>query len=193
MLKPIARLGRRNRQNDNAHLAVNFSYVLHERSDSQAVTQAVRASIRHRARMNDRRFSPRIESRSHEWSNDADLWLSATIGVPDQLAAVLAVPRDRIVAVDQQSQNLEPRSLFRNDAALVLPPSARRVGVAGVILRPNHATAMLVLGGVFDWATQEPEALRAIERLIQAHVGQWMPPRALWSEPAEQRFPDEVY
>jgi hypothetical protein len=51
----------------------------------------------------------------------------------------------------------------------------------------------LIVHGPFDWPTDQRAAIRAVEQVIQAHVGQWMPSRALWSAPAEVLLPDEVY
>jgi hypothetical protein len=60
-------------------------------------------------------------------------------------------------------------------------------------LRPNRRTSQLVVTGVHNWPDDHRGALRSLERLVQAHAGQWMAPRALWSAPAESLLSDEVY
>jgi hypothetical protein len=73
-----------------------------------------------------------------------------------------------------------------------LPEGAARVGVAAIVLRPGARTTQLALRGPFAWPHEESDALRALERLIQAWVDQWTPARALWDAPAEAALGDEV-
>jgi hypothetical protein len=76
---------------------------------------------------------------------------------------------------------------------LALPDHAGSVGVAALVLRPGGRVTQLALRGPFAWPDEQLGALRALERLIQAHVEQWTPPRGLWDVPAELALADEIY
>jgi hypothetical protein len=180
---------------DERALSLNLSFVLHERSDSVAVRSAVRAIRRHAsivARLDQPTSLPK-DARDTGLPG-VDCWLTATIGVPDRLAKTLDVTYDKIVNVDSPVGLAEPMEFFRARADLTLPSDIpEHVGVAALILRPDHQTSQLIVTGVHDWPADRRGALRSLERLIQAHAGQWMPPRALWPAPAESLLPDEVY
>jgi hypothetical protein len=195
MLKHLFRPELGHRDNDEQALALNLSFVLHERSDSAAVRRAVRA-VRHHSSNVDR-----LE-RTVTWQTivrdanlpSVDFWITANIGVPNRLADALDVADDEIVSVDASAGSPQPASFFRALANLNLPADApNRIGVAALILRPDHRTSQLIITGVHNWPDDRRGALRSLERLIQAHAGQWMPSRALWPAPAESLLPDEVY
>jgi hypothetical protein len=128
---------------------------------------------------------------------DTGVWLSATVGLPASLGDALRLTTGRqpqkIVRVDAGMPEPVPREWFRAPASLVLPTSdAGRVGVAALVVRPDRRTCHLLVDGTYMWPDDAGNALRALERIVQAHVEQWLPPRALWSAPAERLLGDEI-
>ena len=176
-------------------LLLNLSYVLHERSDSAAVRALAAGCRSHAAWLNQ---SPTLPIATVEGAIDTaiDIWLTATIGLhrdlPDALQGAYAQNAE-ILRIDEPSASMTTTSFFRADAAISLPPVAgATIGVAGLVARPGRTDAHLVIAGPFQWPNQQRAAIRALERLIQQHVDQWMPPHALWQAPAEKLLPGEV-
>jgi hypothetical protein len=127
-------------------------------------------------------------------TDSVDKWLTARLGLPRLLAAALGVSLDVVLSVDTPDTPPQPAIFFGAPTTLALPDrDSARVGVAALILRPGRRTSHLAIAGVHDWPSERDDALRSLERLIQAHAGQWMPTRALWNAPAEVLLPDEVY
>lgn len=195
MLKRLTRPQHGHRVIDERALALNLSFVLHERSDSAAVRSAVRAVRSHASvagRLNDSLSAP-VDSVQYD-DPETTQWITATIGVPHLLADALSVSRDRMLIADSDAGSPHQVEFFRAPASLHLPSDEpQRVGVAALVLRPDRKTSQLIVSGVHDWPVDHKGAIRSLERLIQAHAGQWMPRRALWSAPAESLLPDEVY
>lgn len=195
MLNRLRTLRGNGRDRNDSDLALNLSFVLHEPSTSRAIRSAVRAVRTHEQRVTQiATVEPNGIVISNERPDEVEYWISARIGVPRLLPVALGVPPDQVVLVDADLTKTSPARFFRADASLVLPPeSTRRVGVAALVLRPDRQTMHLNLSGVFDWPAECEPALRALERIIQAHVSQWMPGRPLWPATAEFLLPDEVY
>ena len=191
MLQP----GYGHRVPDARDLALNLSFVLHERADSRAVQRAVRASQSH-ARMRHR-FRPELgipATVNGERPTGVTRWLTATIGLPHLLADALNTSPDSLMLVDADTTEFQPCQFFRAPAQLSLPDaSASRVAVAALILRPDRRSSHLVTIGAYAWPLDRDRVMREVERLIQAHTGQWMPSHTLWTAPAESLLGDEVY
>ncbi len=195
VLKRLFLPGAGYRSVDERALALNLSFVLHERSDSAAVRSAIRA-VRDHARIVNRLGTTCAKpmTTSELDTSAVTHWLTATIGMPDLLADALGASSERVTMVDADSRSCQTIEFFRASAQLTLPPLDRHtVGVAALVLRPGQRTGHLAVTDVHDWATDADGVIRSLERLVQAHAGQWMPRRALWSAPAETLLPDEVY
>jgi hypothetical protein len=124
-------------------------------------------------------------------------WLSAMVGVPhlfmNALRALGSLGPHTLTRLDANDGPVSAHTFFRASASLVLPRTGiERVGVGALVLRPDGHSTQLAIGGVFEWPTQHAEALRAVERLIQAYVDQWLPERALWAAPAETLLAGEI-
>ena len=195
MLRWVRKPGFGHRRLDERALALNFSFVLHEPSTSPAVRNAVQACFNH-SRSIARVGSPPVvaTATSDPGSDHVDLWLTSTIGLPHHLPNALGATPDCIVTVDRRSDKFRSVRFFSATAELVLPDEGGRcVGVGGLILRPGGRSSILVTSGPFRWPDEQEAALRGLERLVQAHAGQWMPKRALWPGPAETLLRAEVY
>jgi hypothetical protein len=176
---------------------LNLSFVLHEASTSAAVADAALASddrygLR-RGPAPDQTPKNQIVGLDKLSQLAPDVVLTAQIGLPAVLGACAArLPHPpAIVAIDAPGTPTVMRSFFRAPARLELPAwQAQRVAVAAAVVRPGGASIELVCVGTFAWPAGESDALRALERLILAHVDQWRPPRALWDAPAEACLPE---
>jgi hypothetical protein len=184
-----------------AHLALNLSYVLHERSDSATVRRVADACLRHAQRSAHAGLPAWPKTVDGVPPVNVDLWLSANVGLPALLAGALtqfgaaaAAPPVQLIDATIAAQSLSFREIefFRAPATLALPDSVLSIGVAALLLRAGGQTTHLALRGPFAWPAEERAAMRAVERLIQAHVKQWTPTRALWTAPAERLLEDEV-
>lgn len=195
MLKRLHLLGHGHRAPAELDLALNLSFVLHERSDSKSVRSAVKACRAHAHAL--RRLRPELASPATTIDIDPTgvmLWLTATLGLPHLLAQALSASPEHVIAVDSGAPPLQPVQLFRANTQLSLPATNQiRVGVAALVLRPCRRTSHLAIGGAYTWPTDRDAVLRALERLIQANAGQWLPPLALWPGPAELLLPGEVH
>lgn len=180
---------------DRRTLALNLSFVLHEPSHSSAVRSAVRACQSHARDV--RRWhatAARPASRDEFEPDDDILWLTLTIGLPDLLAAALEAAPDRVLRVDEAGSPYVSCRFFRAPARLALPDDrVRQVGVAALIARPDRHTTHLAITGIHIWPAERDDTVRSLERLAQAHAGQWSPKRTLWPAPAEILLRDEVY
>ncbi|MDQ3549705.1 MAG: hypothetical protein M3439_12905 [Chloroflexota bacterium] len=195
MLKRLLQPGHGHRVPIADNLALNLSFVLHDRSDSRAVQRAVSSSQAHARQL--RRLGPELAvptTTSGSASTDVTIWLSATIGLPHLLADALNTSPDRLIAVDTGTAGCDPCQFFRAAANLSLPDASTiRIGVAALILRPDRRSSHLALSSLYDWPEDRDAAIRELERLVQVHAGQWMPQRALWPSPAEALLSSEVY
>lgn len=178
------------------YLATNLSYVLHEHSRSDAVQQTVRDIDAHAERIQQITGVPAIVAASGHLSDEIDVWLVATLGAVPWYRQALqqVVNADRPLAcVDGHHADRRAFTFFRGPATLSLDiPDHAGVGVASVVLRPGGHDLQVHIAGPFTWATEADEVLRALERLIQRDVDQWMPPRGLWLEPAEATLGSEI-
>lgn len=172
---------------------LNLSFVLHERSDSAAVTAILRERQKRRAPCRADR-SPKVIVGNPEMTVDA--WLSARVGcwraLPAALAAIapVAAPVHRI---DDAAPNEETTVFFRAPARLsLLDATPRTVGVAILVERPGRRDVQLEVVGPYTWPDESATCLRAIEAMIQRYVDQWQPARALWPAPAEVLLGREV-
>lgn len=194
MLKRLLQPGDGRRVPNDRDLALNLSLVLHERSDSKAVQRAVRAALVHASmqhRLGSGLSSP--TTTSDYGGSEVNLWLTATLGLPYLLADALSTSPADVFTVDADRHPPQTVQFFRAPAMLSLPDdNQRRVGVAALILRPRQRTTLLAIDGIYSWPSERDAALRALERLIQAHAGQWMPSRALWDAPAESLLAAEI-
>ncbi|MEX2314917.1 MAG: hypothetical protein WD628_04300 [Thermomicrobiales bacterium] len=195
MLKRLRQPGHGHLLAEHRDLALNLSFVLHERSDSRAVQSAVRACRAHASEI--RNAGPDLARPATASEHDhagVTLWLTATIGLPPLMAQALGALPEQVIAVDSNMDPLRPFQFFRATASLFLPDARQqRVGVAALVLRPDRRTSHIAISGVHEWPAERDAAIRSLERLIQGHAGQWMPSRALWSAPAEALLIDEVY
>ena len=177
------------------HLALNLSYVLHERSGSAAVRDVVAACRTHAAWLDSGPVLPRATT-----DGAADFhvqaWLTATIGLHRALGDVLHAEAGYeavIIPIDGASSEVETATLFRAEAALWLPvPTGATIGVASLVARPGRRDTHRAVAGPFRWPDERVAALRQMERLIQRDADQWVPTRALWAAPAEVLLAGEV-
>lgn len=186
----VSRLARGRRSLSSQDLAINFSFVLHESSESAAVDRAVEASQRHRRA----RFRPRETILDGGRDLTVEGWISTSIGLPEDLRGALretGLPDSGITFIDRRDVPLQPAVFFRGQASLCLPAGINTVGVAALIARPGGASQQLIVRGPFHGKAQYKAALRALEEIIQAHAEQWMPKSRLWVVPAEVIFRDE--
>lgn len=180
---------------DSSTLALNLSFVLHERSDSAVVRSAVRSCQSHARAIRGLGVtaSEPVSSDGFEISDNVT-WLSLRIGLPHLLARALDAGTDRVHYVDADGDNCRPRRFF-GASAMILEPDIPEctVGVAALVLRPDRRTTHLAISGTHDWPAERDEVFKSLERLVQMHAGQWMPSRPLWTAPAESLLPEEVY
>lgn len=178
------------------YLATNLSYVLHERADSAAVQSVARDIDAHADRVARISSLPSIASVQGELSRPVDMWLVATLGaVPWYQAALQQISSASLPLrfIDTDIPITQPAAFFRGPATLMLDiPDDATVGVASVVLRHGGHDLHVIIDGAFAWPADRDRGLRAMERLIQRDVDQWMPQRALWSQPVEVILGDEI-
>jgi hypothetical protein len=176
--------------------ALNLSFVLHERSTSAAVASTSKRCFDHAARAARLDERVPVNVMTGQIHAPVETWMTAMVGCPVAFRAWLREQtRDASVwFVDEDHHTYTTHvDFFRAPARLVLPdPEARVVAVGALILRPDGKTGHLILDGPFTWPGDQHLVLRSIERIVQAHVDQWLPPRPLWSATAEQLLRDEI-
>jgi hypothetical protein len=188
---------------DDAILRLNLSSVLHERSDSQAVSNVVERIRSHQRTVTRLAETSRLALISDIPAANGgssairpDLILTANIGLPKHLPTALkrAEWGDlAVIAIDDPRLEAQTATFFRSSAQLVLPTSHNlKVSVCGLILRPGARSVHLRVSQTFRWPEQRLYTIGAIETLIQAYADQWMPQRALWPAPAEQLLVGEI-
>lgn len=189
---------------------MNFSFVLHEPSDSPAV-KALAARV-HGLRF--RENAPAVASDTGGGDVDArvppdrlndviggdaladspcDAVLTAHLGVPSLLGRIVdRLPVPSVMhAIDAATGPFEEADFFRAPARLSLPALLpRRVRAAVVVVRPGGKTVELVCAPARAWPEERSAAIRDLERMILAYVDQWHPPTALWPYPAEVLLPE---
>lgn len=178
-------------------LRLNYSFVLHDASDSRAVLETLSAARRHAAWLSTDRSAFGFPSTTlGAVDAPATTWLSARVGLWSYLPSALhdiAGEAPSICFVDGTTTRSACTSFFRAPALLNLPSdAAEQVAVAVLVARPGRHTSQLEMAGNFTWPGQETAALCALEACIQRHVAQWLPQRPLWAGPAEVVLPDEV-
>lgn len=180
-------------------MRVNLSWVLHERSDSAAVAAALAACERH-ARAGATLPPPRratlvADDATLAAIGDARQLVTLRLGAPAYLPVALQLldlPQREMTRLDAP-EPLEPVPFFRGPAALSMPEWSGRTAVAALVVRPGRPTTYhLIASGPFDWPAERSLGLQAVERLLQAHVEQWAPQRALWPVPIEALLRDEM-
>lgn len=164
---------------------VNFSMVLHERSDSRPVMHAIKAAAK---------VPSLSRSASHLRDGDpglnVDAWLVPGLGYPDRVSSLLTSDAP-ILFIDRESDVSAVCTFFRAPARLVLPnDTCKTVGVAALIRRPGGKSLQIICRGPFAWTVERALALQTMEQLIQAHVDQWRPSARLWDHPAEEVLPE---
>ena len=182
---------------DDISLRSNLSFVLHERSDSAAVSRVAASCRSHAAWLENAGTALATPHTTHgSVPTPVDAWLTAHIGLWMHLEHALthagANPQQTLV-IDGNAVEPVITEFFRAPARLSLPrQDALTVGVAVLIARPGRQSSQLELAGPFSLTRDTREALRALERCIQRNVEQWLPLRALWDAPAEVRLSDEI-
>lgn len=158
-------------------LAINFSHVLHEPPDHPTVQAAVRAA------------GKRLHVSAHPdiildstFNDPPDVWLTASIGLPDRLPELLEVDKAAIIQIDNGNQPTRECHFFGAPARLTLPESTATVGVAAVVIRPGGRSLQLIIRGPFTMPHDESQVLRELESLIQSHADQWRPSNRLWDQ-----------
>lgn len=182
---------------DGDTLRVNFSLVLHERSDSAAVAEHVNAAVGHAARIESGRFDGRATTPAIGFDELAtmrpEVILTATVGLPrlTQRLARRCPGAPLLIVADRLNGGFSEVEFFRATAALALPEiPVSRLTVAAAMLRPGARSVELVAHGPFAWPSERLAALRALEDLIRDYLPQWHPPRRLWPGPAEDVLPE---
>jgi hypothetical protein len=176
--------GGRSRAPDRV-LAINYSFVLHDASGSEAVLAAVRA-----ARSGRTGCHTIIDG---DTNINVDAYLVPSIGDTGDIASLIE-NHSPLVRIDRHDEPLRNVTFFRAPARLTLPDDdIRSVAVAALVNRPGGRSRQMIVRGPYSWPSDQQGALRALESLIQAHLDQWLPPAQLWSGPAEDLLADEVY
>jgi hypothetical protein len=173
-----------------------LSFVLHERSTSEAVRSTARRAIANAARLQNPSVS-RLSIATRSIPDNLEVvttWLTPSIGVPaqfaDAIAALTGVAPD-VMVVDRPGSVAV--SFFRAPALLRLPgENAHRVGVGALVVRPSGRSAHLRVMGCYQWPQDQAAVVRALESLVQAYADQWIPDRAVWEGSAEQLLDGEV-
>jgi hypothetical protein len=182
---------------EDPDLCLNLSYVLHERSTSQAVRQCAS-----RCRSNEKRVQrlteptgPSVVTGDPTLPHDHVLTahLGAHAALSRSILAAGGTLAHEIVMIDAPGNDLRSHRFFRATAALRLPSDQpARVMVAALVLRPGGRSTQLAVAGCFDWPDEKALAICAVESLIRSYVDQWSPPRALWADSAEVLLQDEI-
>jgi hypothetical protein len=203
-----------------AHAALNLSYVLHERSDSQTVKEYVRRAeaerrrctqaIREIEKLSAAELGGRLVVLEHLDSSDTSeagrRVISVNLGAIDLLPRLLHVagcwPAEAEATIDLLDPDPatvdQPQTFFGAPAALTWPsdpPSpAVRWLFASAVLRPGYSSILLRLSSLdVDAATGGPawrHAVRLAEDAIREFPLQWWCGRALWPRPAEETLPE---
>ncbi len=179
-------------------LALNLSFVLHERAESAAVRALAAACQEHAAWLRglDASNEPSVATIHGTVDVQPDVWLSASLGLYPWLADALRATTGHeaaVVRIDDAPPTAEAHPFFRAEASLSLPaPRHATVGVASLVARPGRRDAHLSISASFGWPDERGAALRQLERLIQRDADQWAPSRALWRAPAEELLAGEV-
>jgi len=178
-------------------LRLNFSLVLHERSDSPVVSDHVQTAARHVARVGALQADELSGTPPIGFEELVDLApgaiLTATLGLPrvTQLLAHRCPGAPGLIAIDRFSAPYTEAEFFRAPAALALPAlPVDRLAVAAALLRPGGKSIEVVTHGPFAWPSDQEAALRAVEDLIRDYLPQWHPPRPLWPGPVEELLPE---
>lgn len=182
---------------DEATLRHNLSFVLHEHSASDAVTEMAHACERHARRIARLNLASLPSVPEAAATDDAvDIWLTATLGLPAATVPALSANGATVLFTDVHTGAATTElPFFRAPAQLSLPAdTSLRVGVGALILRPGGASTRLITAGPFSWPAERAAAIRALECLIQRYADQWTPAAPLWPAPAETLLgPDEIW
>ncbi len=174
---------------ENLELRQAISLVLHEHSSSAVVRAAAADAQRHA----DKWFQPASVPPIVDYAEipPASTWLTAALGCPEVIhnLATDHPSRPTVIPVDQIPHANATANLFRAAATLHLPIGNQDVVVIAAIVRPGGRGIAILWKGPFQWPERQADALRAIERLIQAHAGQWRPPGNIWAGGAEDVLP----
>lgn len=158
-------------------LAINFSHVLHEPADHPSVQAAVEAA----GKRQHVAAHPEVVS-DGIINGPVDVWLTVSVGLPDRLPDLLDVNSASIMLIDLGSNPVRECTFFGAPARLTLPEPGSTVGIAAAILRPGGRSVQLVARGPFEMPEYEPQAIRELESIIQAHADQWRPTSPLWEQ-----------
>ena len=196
-------------------IAINLSYVLHERSDSAVVARY--ASDIERERRGRDRLSATLNRLSvdelrqrivleHElprFDQSTFRIISLKIGVWTVLDTVLAAACPTFVRanisthlVDNDCETLTTRDLFRAPAGLCVPDAGTPVDAAdyfaAALVRPGGNSIQLRLEPLVSGGLQNNWKVtgKILEKTIREFVLQWDCDRSLWSSPAEVTLPE---
>ena len=174
-------------------LALNYSFVLHEPVSSQAVSELVAQQQRRRVERSRQVPPASVLGLIDFASCRPDVVLTALVGAPLVLQDLVGrlEPPPAVVTIEAATSETKTREFFRAPASLQLPTAAaERLVVAAVVARPGGSSFQLAMSGPYRWPADENRALRGLEDVIRSYIDQWLPGRALWTEPAEQLLPE---
>ncbi len=172
-------------------LARNFSYPLHEASDSPVVWAAVQQSIIHSLLLSVdgglRLRTLPVFGEAKLNDQDPNLVLSLRIGVPAALnRAVFHATSQPLLIIADGPGGTKPTSFFRGVAQLSLPVQpVERVVVAAAVLRPGSRSIELLSSDALPWPEARGALICQLESVVREHLPQWIPSHALFDVPAE--------
>jgi hypothetical protein len=202
-----------------AHIALNLSYVLHERSDSDTVQRYVRAreaeqrrcskAIRQFVGLSDAELGNRMVVVDQTGGLDpltpaSVQIISANIGAIELLPRLLGIAgfwptgaeATNEILDSEQVRDERSLSFFGAPAALNAPAlptgSAARRLFATAVLRPGYSSILLRVTALDsgDGAPDWQHAARLAEAVIREFPLQWWCARPLWSRPVEAALPE---
>jgi hypothetical protein len=133
---------------------------------------------------------------SHLRSGQIDYAISVQVGLPHLLEYAIAELglQCPVILCDVPNLTNETYYLFEAPATLSFPAAiSGRALVSALVLRPGKKGAHLALSRVFQLPDDIEVVIHEIEGILRRHVDQWISQHQLWSGPAEQLLPDEVY
>ena len=171
---------------------LNYSFVLHEPSDSVNVTRLARASVRHDVQKPKPFGRYPVYGVSELSRSKPECILTAHVGVPvlmGEIASCLGVAS--LIALDVPSRATKTVEFFRAPSRLAAPDGPwDRIVVAAAISRPGGSSYEVVASDILQLDEEPHAVLRALERLVRSYVDQWRPPEPLWDGPAELLLPE---
>ncbi|HVX29347.1 MAG TPA: hypothetical protein VHA53_02620 [Nitrolancea sp.] len=200
------------------HTALNLSFVLHERSDSDTVRRYLRAAQAERKRcaqatrelaaLPDEALAQRIilldrTGRDGAPAHDDELFVSLNIGAIELLPRLLRITGYSPLEAESspalldgpQTPSDHALSFFGAPAALVAPPlSGTRLVFTTAVFRPGYSSILLRATSLDTHIeTGSPnwrQAAQLAEEVIREFPLQWWCERPLWPRPVEETLPE---